>query len=198
MKRRLAVAAVAVVFCAAVGIALFRQKILWEMGAMLVDNEAPEKADIVVVLAGDPAGHRLNKAMDLVRKGYAPRLLLSGPSMIYGVRDSVRAAEYALQHGMSPDQVIPLVRNDASTADEARDIVPELRKLGVRKYLLVTSPSHTGRAARVFRRAAPDLTVRPVAAADPLWCNGYWWTGRECRKTWLLEETKNIADAFRI
>ena len=99
---------------------------------------------------------------------------------------------------MDPSQVIPLVKDDFSTTDEARDIVPELRKMGVHSILLVTSPSHTGRAGRVFRRAAPDLMIRTVAAADPRWCRGYWWTDRECRKTWILEESKNIADFFRI
>jgi uncharacterized SAM-binding protein YcdF (DUF218 family) len=197
MKRWLAFAAM-FVLCAVALVAIFSQRILWMMGAMLVDDEPPEKADIVVVLGGDYIGHRVEKAMQLVRSGYAPKMLLSGPAMLYGVRECVRGAEFAISHGMKPDQVIPVIHNDFSTSDEARDIVPQLRSMGVHKYLLVTSPSHTGRAARVFRRRGPDLIVRSVAAADPLWCRGYWWTERECRKTWFLEETKNVADFFRM
>jgi uncharacterized SAM-binding protein YcdF (DUF218 family) len=197
MKRWIAIAA-AVVLCLVLLLTLFSQRILWAMGAVLVDDESPQKADIVVVLAGDNVGHRLQKGMQLVRQGYAPRMLLSGPAMVYGTRESVLAADYALKHGMSSDQVIPFIRDDLSTSDEARDIVPELRRMGIHRYLLVSSPSHTGRAGRIFRRQGPDLVVTTVAAADPHWCRGYWWTERECRKTWLEEATKNVADFFRI
>lgn len=197
MKRWWVVPAVAVL-CAVLVVTVFSQKILWEMGAVLVADDVPEKADIVVVLAGDSVGRRLLKGVQLVQRGYAPKLLVSGPSLIYGVRDSLRAAKYAEELGLKSDQVIPIVRDDLSTSDEARDIVPVLRQMGVHGYLLVTSPSHTGRAGRVFRRLGPDLEMRTVAAADPTWCGGYWWTERECRKTWLEEAAKNVADFFRI
>src|SRR5665213_437518 len=195
--KRLAVVAALAVLCGVVLLCVFSQRLLWDLSAAMVDNEPPEKADMVVVLGGDPRGRRLSKAMQLIQQGYAPKLMISAPMIIYGVRESTLAADYAARHGMPPDKVIALVSDDLSTTDEARDIVPELRKLGVHRYLLVTSPSHTGRAARVFRRAAPDLTVRPVASADPAWCRGYWWTGRECRKTWLLEAAKDVGDFFR-
>jgi uncharacterized SAM-binding protein YcdF (DUF218 family) len=197
MKRWFVVSAVALL-CAAILIAVFSQKILWAMGAVLVNSQAPEKADMVVVLAGDASGHRLRKGIELVMDGYAPKIMLSGPFMIYGVRESLRAAAYAEQLGMRHDQVIPIERNDFSTNDEARDIVPVLRQMGVHRYLLVTSPSHTARAGRLFHRYGPDLELRTVAAPDPAWCRGYWWTARECRKTWVTEAAKNVAYLFGI
>ena len=48
---------------------IFWQQILWGLGAMLVDSEPPQEADIAVVLAGDGSGHRIMKAADLVRQG---------------------------------------------------------------------------------------------------------------------------------
>jgi uncharacterized SAM-binding protein YcdF (DUF218 family) len=197
MKRWLVVPAV-VILCAALTVTVFSQKILWAMGAMLVSSQAPEKADLVLVLAGDSVGRRLTEAVKLVKDGYAPKVLISGPFRIYGVQDSVLAAQYAQKLGLRSDQAIPILRDYLSTSEEAYTIVPLLRQMGVHKYLLVTSPSHTGRAGRVFRRAGPDLQVRTVAAPDPRWCGGYWWTQRECQKTWLLEATKNVADFFRI
>jgi hypothetical protein len=50
----------------------------------------------------------------------------------------------------------------------------------------------------MFRRAGPDLEIRTVAAADPKWCRGYWWTQRECQKTWITEAAKNVAYLFGI
>ncbi len=168
------------------------------MGAVLVNSQAPEKADVVLVLAGDSAGQRLGEGVQLVKDGYAPKLLISGPFKIYGVQDSILAAQYAQRMGLRSDQVIPILLDYLSTTEESRTVVPLLRQMGVHKYLLVTSPYHTARAGRVFRRVGPDLQFRTVVAPDPKWCGGYWWTQRECQKTWLLEATKNVADFFRI
>jgi uncharacterized SAM-binding protein YcdF (DUF218 family) len=165
---------------------------------MLVRDEPPVRSDVIVVLGGDYRGDRIDRAIELIRGGYARKMLISGPAAIFGTRESILAARYAVEKGLSPDQAIPLNRNDASTSDEARTITPLLRSMGVHSYLLVTSPSHTGRAYRVFHRQAPELIVRSVASRDPLWCGGYWWTNRECRKTWLLEELKTLADFFRL
>jgi uncharacterized SAM-binding protein YcdF (DUF218 family) len=197
MKRRLLVLA-AVILCAVLLVTVFSREILWAMGAVLVNAQTPEKADVVLVLAGDNAGRRVGEGVQLVKDGYAPKLLISGPFQVYGVQDSVLAARYAEKLGLRSDQVIPILRDYLSTSDEARAIVPLLRQMGIHKYLLVTGPSHTARAGRVFRRVGPDLQVRTVAAPDPKWCRGYWWTQRECQKTWLMEATKNVADFFRI
>jgi len=165
---------------------------------MLVHDEPPVRSDVVVVLGGDYRGDRIAKAVELIRGGYAPKMLISGPALIFGARESILAARYAVEKGLSPDQAIPLNRDDTSTSDEARGIVPMLRDMGIHSYLLVTSPSHTSRAYRVFHRQAPELIVHPVASGDPLWCRGYWWTNRECRKTWLIEEMKTFADFLRL
>ena len=165
---------------------------------MLVHDEPPVRSDVIVVLGGDYRGDRIDKGIELIRGGYAPKMLISGPAPIFGARESTLAARYAAEKGLSPDQAIPLNRNDTSTADEARTITPLLRSMGVHSYLLVTSPSHTGRAYRVFHRQGPELTIHPVAARDPNWCRGYWWTTRECRKTWLVEEIKTLADYLRL
>ena len=70
-------------------------------------------------------------------------------------------------------------------------MIPELRRRGVKKYILVTTEFHTRRAGEIFRRQAPDLEVRVVAPNDTLrWDN--WWTERESRKTFLLEWTKTV------
>lgn len=161
-------------------------------------DEPPVRSDVVIVLGGDYRGDRIVKAIELLKSGYAPKMLISGPAPIFGARESFLAARYAVEKGLSPEQAVPLNRDDTSTSDEARGIVPLLRGMGVHSYLLVTSPSHTGRAYRVFHREGPDLTIHPVASRDPLWCGGYWWTDRECRKTWLVEELKTVADFLRL
>jgi uncharacterized SAM-binding protein YcdF (DUF218 family) len=179
-------------------IGVFRNQILWSLGAMLVNAGPPQKADIVVVLGGDWEGNRILKGAELVREGYAPRVLLSGSGGMYGHYECDLAVEYAASKGYPRDEFIPLHYSALNTVDETRADIRELHKLGVHRVLLVTSEFHTARAGRIFRREAEDMEVHVVASPTPEWENGYWWKEREGRKTWLSEFEKTIADFFRI
>ena len=56
------------------------------IGYALIHDDGPAKADIAVVLAGDWYGNRIVKAGELVRDGYVPAVLVSGPAGVYGLR----------------------------------------------------------------------------------------------------------------
>ena len=51
------------------------------LGEFLVHTETPSHADVIVVLAGDPSGHRILRAAELVKQGYASKVLVSGPAV---------------------------------------------------------------------------------------------------------------------
>jgi uncharacterized SAM-binding protein YcdF (DUF218 family) len=184
--------------CLITAAAVLYPAVLFAMGSLLVNSENPSKADIVIVLGGDYLGNRVIKGAELVREGYAPKLMLSRGTQLYGRNESDIEADFAADRGYDRRTMIPLTTPVDSTSDEARTMLPQLRTMGVHKILLVTSPSHTGRAARVFRRAAPDIEIHPIAAPDPHWCRGYWWNNRECEKTFFLEEVKTLADFLRM
>ncbi|MES1258050.1 MAG: YdcF family protein [Acidobacteriota bacterium] len=150
------------------------------------------------VLGGDYPGNRILRVCELVRDGFVPKALVTGGGRFFGVHESILAIDFAGQRGCPADFFIPVMYPAQSTTDEVVHLLPELRRRGVHKLLVVTSPSHTGRAARVFRRQAPDIEVHMIAARDPNWNNGYWWKLREGRKTWFFEMTKTIADFFGI
>lgn len=171
---------------------------LWWLGAILVNSGPPQKADIVVVIGGDLFGNRILKAAELVREGYAPKALVSGAGTIYGRHESDLAIDFAVAHGYPRDEFIPFRYPALSTKDEAIADIAEMRKLGVHKYLLVTSVWHTARAGRIFRREGPGLEEHTVAAPDPEWHDGKWWEDREGRKLWFMEAVKTVADYLRI
>ena len=75
----------------AVLLAATRTLWLGEMGRFLVESEAPMPAEMVVVLAGDEHGNRILKGAELVMRGYAPKVLVSGPPCCYGTYESERA-----------------------------------------------------------------------------------------------------------
>jgi uncharacterized SAM-binding protein YcdF (DUF218 family) len=200
-KRRLAVFGVVAV-CAAALLMIFSHRVLWSLGALLDSSEPPQKADMIVVIGGDLRGNRILKAAELVREGYGPKVLVSGQDAMFGRHESDMAIDFAVEHNYPRDEFIPLRYPALSTVDEAAADIRQLRELGVHKYILVTSPYHTARAARIFRREGrregAGLEVHTVSAPEPYWQNGEWWKSREGRKLWLLEFVKTMADWFRI
>jgi uncharacterized SAM-binding protein YcdF (DUF218 family) len=176
----------------------FSEPILWKLGSLLVLSEPPQKADLIEVPGGDYAGNRILKACELLRAGYAPKAFVTGESMFYGVHESKLAIDFAGTRGCPPNFFLSSDYPAVSTFSELKDLITRLPAMGVHKVLLVTSPSHTARATRVFRRLAPNLEIHTVASFDPKWNNGYWWKTREGRKVWFFESVKTIADYLGI
>jgi uncharacterized SAM-binding protein YcdF (DUF218 family) len=194
-RRRLVVAGT-VLICTIVALFLARDRILWSLGAVLDSGEAPQKADIIVVLGGDERGQRILTAAELASQGYAPKILVSGVGENYGHFESDLAVDFAVKHGYSPDLFIALHYPALHTLDEAQADVREMRRLGVHKYMLITSVYHAARAARIFKREAKDLEIHSVSAPDRYWKNGEWWKSREGRKLWAIEMVKTAAECF--
>jgi len=178
---------------AALLVLLLHTTILSALGGYLVQAEDPQKADIAVVLAGDFAGNRILKGASLVRQGYAPKALVSGPPA-YGVYESDLAIPFAIRAGYPEAYFVNFKHHARSTMEEAGLIAPELRKMGVKRVLLVTSNYHTRRSGRIFRSVAPDLTFFVVAADDPDFTAARWWKNREGRKTFVIEWMKTVAE----
>jgi len=171
---------------------------LWlpALGYALAHEDGPAKADIIVVLGGDYTGQRILKAADLIRRGYAPAALVSGPGGFYGRYESDFSIPFAVERGYPEQWFIPLRRNVQSTSEEAAAVLAELRRRGVRSFLLVTSDYHTARAGRICRAversAGGGPAFRVVGAPDQTFQLGSWWREREGRKTVFMEWCKTL------
>jgi uncharacterized SAM-binding protein YcdF (DUF218 family) len=163
------------------------------LGGYLVRAEPPVHADLIVVLAGDFSGNRILTAADLVRRGFAPKALVSGPSGNYGLHESDLAIQFAVRHGYPESYFIPLPHDARSTRDEAADVLAALNRLNAHRIDLVTSDFHTRRAGKIFRARAPNIEIHVVAAPDVYFSPNGWWKNREGRKTFLLEWMKTGA-----
>jgi uncharacterized SAM-binding protein YcdF (DUF218 family) len=177
---------------------VFHNAILGALGQYLVRAGAPQKADIVVVLAGDPSGNRIRTGGDLVRQGYAPKALISGPGGAYGSYECDLAIPFAVRAGYPESYFERWPHEARSTAEEAGAIVPELRRRGVKTVLLVTSDYHTRRAGKIFRAAAPDLVFDSIAAPDRFFTARGWWHSRDGRKVFAIEWMKTVTEWFGI
>ncbi len=187
-------AAVVVALLAVLLALLFASPILGAMGDFLVEAGPPEKADVVLVLAGDSSGNRIHTAAQLVREGYAPKVLVSGPYGVYGYYESELAIAFAEKEGFPASYFVSVPHHALSTKDEAQVMIPEVRKIGAKTVLLVTSDYHTRRAGKIFRAAAPDLKFYVIAAPDEYFSPHGWWKNRQGRKVFVIESMKTVAE----
>lgn len=163
----------------------------------LNNADAPQKADAIVVLAGDLT--RAFEAAQLYRDGYAPRVYLSAavrdPSLLLLDREGVvfpRLEEVTLQillqKGVPSDAIRWLAKDMMSTATEAaatRAVVDS----GERRILVITSPYHTRRTGIIFRNALPGADVRVVASRYEEFPE-HWWREQLAARNVLLETAK--------
>ena len=173
---------------------IFHAAILQGLGSYLVRSEPPRKSDIAVVLGGDAYGGRILKAAELVRQGYAPLALISGPDGFYGYHECDLAIPFAEKAGYPESYFLHVEHEATSTEEEAQVIVAELRRRGVHHVLLVTSDYHTRRAGKIFRHAAPEMIFDVVESPDFYFTPQGWWHSREGRKTFALEWSKTVAE----
>ncbi len=168
------------------------------IGRALIRDGDPAPADIAVTLAGDYYGHRILRAAELVKQGFVPAVLVDGPAGHYGLFECDLAVPYAVKHGYPREWFVPFPIKAHSTEEEARLVIPELRRRGVRRFLLVTSDYHTRRAGRIFARVAKalgasDIEMRVVGAADEDFHAADWWRSREGQKIVFMEISKTLA-----
>jgi uncharacterized SAM-binding protein YcdF (DUF218 family) len=163
------------------------------MGRYLVRAEPPAHVDMVVVLAGDFSGNRILAAGDLVKRGFAPKALVSGPSGAYGLHESDLAIQFAVHHGYPESYFVALPNNSRSTKSEADDVLAALNKWHARRVDIVTSDYHTRRAGNIYHAKAHGLEIHMVAAPDVYFSADSWWKDRDARKTFLMEWMKTVA-----
>ena len=182
----------------AAGALVFHNALLGAAGSYLVRDQAPEKADIAIVLGGDGYGNRILEAGRLALEGYVPKVLVSGPGGAYGLHECDLAIPFAVRAGYSESYFLHMEHDGHSTRDEALVAAPILHQLHAHKVLIVTSDYHTRRAGDVFRDVTPDISYTVIGVPDQFFTPHGWWRDREGRKIALLEWTKTVANWFRM
>lgn len=124
--------------CAGVAAALSLIPFVWPA------QREPRSADAIVVLSGDH-GERRPRALRLLERGLAPRLIFAG-TPDYGDEDELCRDGW---HGRS---VICLRPSPDSTRAEAQAVGRLARARGWKEIIVVTSTHHVQRARLLFRR----------------------------------------------
>lgn len=171
------------------------------LGEFLVCADPLEKADAIVILAGDDtAGSRVSEAVSLFRSGWASLLLVDDAPIAWGVASGELARKQAVELGVPSSQIIevssgsPAGRGQLldSTLSESQLLLAECQKRKYKTVIVVTSNFHTRRAKRVFQRLSKDAEIRVLVhpSADTSFHVDHWWTRRADARMWLLEMEK--------
>ncbi len=177
-KRRLAISAAAlfaifVVFAADAG------------NFLIVDS--PQPSDVIVVLAGE-MDHRIARALELLNRGSARRVLIDVPAAakVYGFTELQLAQNY-IDHLPQAAAIGVCPIDGLSTRDESHDVEKCLSHEQGSRVLIVTSDYHTRRALSIFRHELPGKIISVAAARDASQFGSRWWTHRQWSKTCLDE-----------
>jgi len=128
-------------------------------------SAAPDhvQAEAALVLSGDVAYLRAQRAAALYREGAVAYVILTGRGV--GGDSAIELAKQCERAGVPPDRLL-LETTSTSTRENMQHVAPLLRAHGFRRVALVTSASHLGRAERSARRVMPELDWVPVAVPD--------------------------------
>jgi uncharacterized SAM-binding protein YcdF (DUF218 family) len=144
------------------------------LGRLLIESDAIEPSDAILVLAGDFFGPRVLKGAELGAQGLAPVVLISGTGYGSG-GESDQAIGFLTGRGYPRSLFRGLEHQSKSTVEEAIALAPQLHRLGVRKATLVTRASHSRRATLVFRLFCPGIRFRSVPAEEMEFHPVNWW-----------------------
>ena len=193
-------------------LAIFREPLLRRLGAMLVVQDPDAPAEAIVVLSGS-IPDRILHAVDLYKAGLAPQIVLTREVEMPGLEQlRARGVEIPERHeinrsiarqlGVPEEAMVTVEPRAASTISEVAVLLPELRRRGIRSILLVTSKTHTRRAALIFATlSGGDIEVRVSPTPYDPFSPDDWWKRREITRRVLTEYGKwftfLLADRWR-
>ncbi len=173
----------------------------WFGARWLIVSVPLEHADVIVVLSGSSAFvERTQLAAQLYAAGRAKKILLTNDNQQGGWLSAEQRnpffyerARWELQRGGVPESNIEVIGSPVhSTEDEAIALSKYAEANRVRSVLIVTSPYHSRRALRTFRRVLADSGITlglAVATGGQTPQPATWWLSR---RGWQLVPTEYV------
>jgi uncharacterized SAM-binding protein YcdF (DUF218 family) len=176
-----------------------------QLGPFLAKEDALQKADAIVVLAGTPMRRPL-EAADLYLAGYGSRIVLTRQTREGGERalvergiqfpeDIARTRDVFLQIGIPAEAIVIPQRIHNSTAAEAITARELAERYGWRRVIVVSSKYHMRRAGFAFRRELRGTSVEVLMRGtryDGLEPH-QWWRRRDDLREIVPEVPKLVA-----
>lgn len=182
--------------------------LLTTLGRYLITEEPLAKADVILVLSGEPY-LRIPEAARLYHEGFAPTILLPRALKERGTDDLLRVgiripdeqenSVKLLEDLRVPRKAILTIQERSdSTRGEMQTVAQFLKEHPARTLVVVTSKAHTRRASKIFSRglgAGIRLIMHP-AGNDPF-DPSRWWHDRTDTKS-VIHEYLGLVDDWRL
>jgi uncharacterized SAM-binding protein YcdF (DUF218 family) len=183
-----------------------RHSLLRSAGWVLVADDPPAKADIIVI-SSDAMGAGILEAADLARAGFASRIAIFDRPVTRMSREFARRGVPSLDlknvsiqmlHGLGINDitVIPAV---VGTVDEGKVLQQWCAANSIHSILFVSVADHSRRTRRVLNRALGPRGVRVMvryarfSEFDP----DSWWQSRGGQRVQAVESEKLLVDLLR-
>ena len=159
---------------------LARHPLMRMAGSFWTVDEGPVVSDAIVILGDDNyGGDRAARAADLLKAGWAPRVVASGRYLRPYASIAELEARDLTDHGVPATAIVRLDHRAEDTREEAIAISQLISSRGWKRIILVTSNFHTRRSRYICERTFPPGTVlRVVAAHDSDFDPENWWRSR--------------------
>jgi len=152
---------------------------LERMGGWLIYQDKITPADCILVLGGG-RGERVLEGVDLYRKKYAPKIMMTGEfeQMLYGpvYHWALQGQKLAASRGVPKDNVIPIL-DSKSTYDDATLSKAECLKRNYKTLIVVSEPFHTKRSYYVFKKVYKNSGIKVMIypVQDSWWTKYNWY-----------------------
>lgn len=159
---------------------LVRHPLLHLAGSFWIVDEGPVAADAIVILGDDNyRADRANRAAELIKAGWAPRVIASGRYLRPYASIAELEEKDLIARGVPQSAVVRFAHRAENTRDEAIAVSQFISSRGWKRIIVVTSNFHTRRSRYICERAFPAGTVlRVVAARDGDFDPANWWESR--------------------
>ena len=180
--------------CVGIGAAFFLGFLVFSREIQTEETKPARPAAAVIALTGGP--ERIRDAIELVERGYAGRLLITGVNQALARADVVRLAP---QFHAIIDCCVDLgyeAQNTAGNAVEARRWIETYALRGA--LIVVTSNYHMPRALAELRHELPETELIAFPVVTDRLRHGTWWNNLSVARLWGVEYVKYLRSILRI
>ena len=170
---------------------MFHAPLLTAIADYLLFNDPLVQSDVVIALSGDATGGRVKEAVEVLKQGYADKLIVIGGRLQWNTYECDIMKAHAVHLGVPESSVFP-IRIGMSTYTQANKIVDEMKKRNFKSAIIVTSDFHGRRVkymfGKAFEHAGLNLGVHTSTKIKP--SSASWWRNPELTETIFYEYTK--------
>lgn len=156
---------------------------LFFLGSFLSPQDKLEKADVIVVVSGGETFSRTQKAVELYKDNWAPKIIVSGAARSGEISNAMAMKSYAIKKGVLAKDIF-IEEESNSTYENALFSKEIIEENNFKKIILVTSPYHQRRTYMNFRFVlGPDYQIINQSSSDSNWSSSSYFESKKNIKT---------------